>query len=722
MLRLSPLGAARQWLSRNDSPQPPLTRWLEALADRADRSDLADLSPEQLHMAGAMASWQPGLSDDEQTTTALLLLASLQSMGRGSTRLDTSPTARHLRDLIRPLITPPSTADSAASGLLTPESDVEVHLTRLRQMLSEGRLSALIGAPGEGRPLILDGVFLYPHRLFIREQRLALTLAGLQRAAPLSPPTPPAAALADILERAPLLKSGQPMRLSDEQQAAVLKAASVGLCVISGGPGTGKTSIIVSILRLFARLGVAPAQIALAAPTGKAAKRMESAIRSALQQIPPDQSADADAGLLASLPPPSTLHRLLRYIPRLDSFIHDDMNPLPHRVIIVDEASMIDLAMMDQLTRAAAQAQLVLLGDADQLPSVNAGAVLRDLVPATPALQSHAEPALQTHPMREHSVRLEQSFRMDPTDPAGRNILLVARALIASQPDAFLHNDPTKEPHLPRHLQVETLRGEGAEMLIAPEQTPQHNQKLLARFLDRWFSSRFASLENLSNLLSHTYTAQDGAFSPDDLDKIRLLFAHVERARALCLTRGGPQGVIALNLALHQRLARFLHLDERAPWLPGEPAMMLLNDYDRQLFNGDQGLALRVTVEDSLRRRPETGIMLVFPTDNGQFTPFIPDALRGQVEWAHALTVHKSQGSEFDHVAIMLPERDSPLLTRELLYTAATRARRSVVFVGDEHRLRTGTIRHVDRQSGITPRLLSALSSLPLQTPLTSLS
>jgi exodeoxyribonuclease V alpha subunit len=715
MLRLTPLGAARMWLARSypiTVPDAPLTRWLEGLAAKVD--ELPELTLEALYMAGEMATWQAGLSAQEQVEVAALLLASLQSMGRGSTRLrvlaseGAEAEVRHLlalRGLLKPLLGEVSALgeaqDAVDAGDAAGAAALEARIVSLRAMLSqEGRLAALVGPPGATRPLILDGPDIYPHRLWVREQALADTLSALQRRAPAdTAPAVVTAALAELLANPPMTAAGLPMQLSDEQQHAVVAAARSGLCVISGGPGTGKTSIIVSILRLVARLGVAPEAIALAAPTGKAAKRMHSAIQAALRQVPTPSAEDA--ALLRKLPAPSTLHRLLRYAPQRDAFLHDDLNPLPHRVVIVDEASMIDLALMDQLTRAVGEAQLVLLGDADQLPSVNAGAVLRDLVPAA---------GDSDHPMAGSSVRLARSFRMDPRDPAGRHILQTARAIIASDPDAFLASAPDDERYLPRAAHVEGLRWRGAELLAVPAKPIQQRQRLLSRFFDRWFEARVAAFGeaegplSLASLLAHTYTARDGAFAAQDAAKVASLLSHLERSRVLCLTRGGPQGVIAANQALHARLARSLNLDERSAFLPGEPVMMLHNDYDRQLFNGDQGIALRVAVDDGLRRHPEVGVMLVFPAEEG-FQVFLPDALRGQVEWAHALTVHKSQGSEFDAVAVMLPDRDSPLLTREVLYTAATRSRRAVIFVGDEQRLRAGALRFIDRQSGVTQRL-----------------
>jgi exodeoxyribonuclease V alpha subunit len=698
------------WLARSDATRSgvsgPLAAWLEEAATRAEA--LQDLSREAVFMTGEMATWQPGLTPEGQIAVAALLLASLQSMGRGSTRLRVlgDAAASPLRDHLGPLLV-------GEGWEAAPE--VTQAVARLQALLAEaGGLAALVGSPGASKPLILDGLDLYPHRLWVREQRLAETLRALQARTPrASGAEVPAlgAALTDalraLLDNPPISAGGQPMHLSDEQQRAVIAAASQGLCVISGGPGTGKTSIIVSILRLVAALGVAPERVALAAPTGKAAKRMQSAIESALRQVP--TPSDADAALLRRLPAPSTLHRLLRYMPQQDAFLHDDLNPLPHRLVIVDEASMIDLAMMDQLTRAVGDAQLVLLGDADQLPSVNAGAVLRDLVPSATD---------DAHPMRPFAVRLARSFRMDPRDPAGRHILQTARALIASDPDAILRAPPEDEAHLPRAQHVEGLRWRGAELLELPEKPAQQRQRLLGRLFDRWFEARFLTAHGLPRgasgdgsgdaplraLLTHTYTARDGAFGEADAAKIAALLGHLDRSRVLCLTRGGPQGVIAANAALHARLARALQVDERAPFLPGEPVMMLHNDYDRQLFNGDQGVALRVALADDTRHRPEEGVMLVFPSEAG-FQVFLPDALRGQVEWAHALTVHKSQGSEFDAVAVLLPDRDSPLLTREVLYTAATRSRRAVIFVGDAQRLRGGALRHIDRQSGVTERL-----------------
>ncbi|MCA9554405.1 MAG: AAA family ATPase, partial [Myxococcales bacterium] len=260
-------------------------------------------------------------------------------------------------------------------GALVPDAELrKMVLQDVAWVLEGDRARPVLAAGPEAHaPLVLEGEHLYLQRMLRLEDRLADALAARARA-PVSPPTD---ALADVLAR-PSVVGGRPVTLSEEQEAAVRHALGRRLTVISGGPGTGKTSIVVALLRAWVRAGVATTDIALAAPTGKAAHRMAEAVRGGLLTL--EDPAPEDTALTARVPTPATLHRLLGYLPSTGRFAHHEHNRLSERVIIVDEASMIDLTLMERLVRAVhPEAHLVLLGDAEQLPSVDAGAVLRDV-------------------------------------------------------------------------------------------------------------------------------------------------------------------------------------------------------------------------------------------------------------------------------------------------------------------------------------------------------
>jgi len=382
---------------------------------------------------------------------------------------------------------------------------------------------------------------------------------------------------------------------------------------------------------------------------------------------------------------------------------------LPQGVTIVGEASMIDLALMDQLVRAVRpSARLVWLGDAEQLPSVDAGAVLRDLVPAVSTTQvpwrdwlhgslpEASNDGGDAHPLQSQAVRLTRSFRMDPRDPDGRHILMVAQTMLAGQSRRVLADDgDDRALRRRRHPDGLLFRGvEGVLMTPSP--------RLLEHFLSVWFERQMWSREDLRALATRTYTLIDGGFGEEDQAAFKALMAHWAQQRVLGLTRHGWLGVDAINASLHQRVCDRLEVSSLAPWAPGEPLMMRDNDYDKGLFNGDVGVVL--SVRDGEERDGEPALRLVFP-DGERVRVFHPESLQGQVRWVFAMTVHKSQGSEFAAVALVLPDRDGPLLTRELLYTALTRSRRAVSVLGDERLLAIGVQRRVRRACGIASRL-----------------
>jgi exodeoxyribonuclease V alpha subunit len=525
------------------------------------------------------------------------------------------------------------------------------------------RASSLVSKdPSAYVPLIFDGEHLYLQRMLLLERRFA---DSFEKKVSVAVPVD-RTAVREALMQVRL----HPLQLSPEQEAAVEKAAVDGFTVISGGPGTGKTSIVTALLRVLVRTGVEPEQIGLSAPTGKAANRLDEAIRKNLERIEEKDAADAE--LFARCPRAQTLHRLLGFSPKDATFRHHEDNRLAQRVLIVDESSMIDLVLMDQLLRSVRpDSRLVLLGDAEQLPSVEAGAVLRDIGAAE-------------RPKGRFTVKLEKSFRMDEGDPGGRAIMQAARAINAGDPEALLEELRPVE-------RAEALRFSGVELLEA-------TGPALAPFLERFYRERLAAHRDWLRLTRHHYRFADGAFFAEDQADLEALLSHHGRFKLLAVTRERAfSGVSSLNQSIHRMVLHALKVPA-APLLPGEPVMMLKNDYERGLFNGDQGAILSVIADG----RPHP--MAVFRTAAG-FEPFHLQALKKDLAPAHAMTVHKSQGSEFDHVAIVLPDGELPILTRELLYTAVTRARRAVTIVGPRGPLLAAISRRVERHSGLAERI-----------------
>lgn len=654
-----------------------------------------DLPVESVSLAWEIARLAPGLSPEQGEALLVLALATLIAARQGSTRVPLPDAPEE--DGQAPYL------DSLAERLgLQPEKRAA-----LSSLLAQSRLPGggpahgVLGVSGDYAPLILDGPFLYQQRMLFYEDRLSKELGERLRRKPLAiPGAKIKTALADLLSRPPE-QAGAAVELSEEQQSAIRAALTSALTVISGGPGTGKTSIVLSILRALIRLGVPVESIALAAPTGKAAKRLEESIRKSLATVTRRDSSDE--AILAGCPSPKTLHRLLGFYPSSGRFRHHENHRLSEKVVIVDECSMIDLFLMDQLVRSVADdARLILLGDADQLPSVEAGAVFRDLLPP--------EPSTPADPRRRVVVRLTKNYRMDPSDPAGRAILTAAKLINSGDGEALFTAGEGQEPLVAERLSAEDLAFDKIELLDGVEKAA-----LREAFLDRWYAERVRGpgVADFDRLIRKEYRQGAAGFSEADCADLARLQNHFDSFRLLCVTRSDarPTGAEAVNAVLHARALASRPSGEgdafhgRPAFLPGEPVMMQRNDYERELFNGDQGIVLRVAEPGAVSHR----FMAVFPRGETS-AAFHLDTLRSDLELSYAVTVHKAQGSEYDHVGLVLPESELPLLTRELLYTALTRSRRSVVILGKKDLLQAAAKARIRRSSGIGEKLQGVVS------------
>jgi exodeoxyribonuclease V alpha subunit len=615
----------------------------------------ADVPDATIYLAHETTRWMLDLGGPDRRALALLVIALLEARAAGSTRL---PLGALDERLARLGVGAPDRQACARFAAVPPEP--------------------LFGAPGAHRPFIVEDGALATHRDWLIEERLAASLATrLGR-----PPTPVAAG---DLEAAVAGAAAPGRRWTAEQERALRAALVQPLTIVTGGPGTGKTALVAGILRALAALGVPAADVALAAPTGKAANRIVELLRAEL----------APAPATTPFPEPVTLHRLLGFRggrPRLGvgEFRHHENYPLPHRLVLVDEASMVDLALMERLARAARpDARLILLGDADQLPSVDAGAVFHDLTRAS---------------ARARPITLVESHRMNPADPAGAAVLAAARAVKAGDVSAL---------ELRTRSRPADLDGVGLEHLEPAGPAPAADRRLLAAFLDWWAEARVRALPGHDELCARAYRLEPGGGRVDarDAPPLAALLAHHQRLRVLALTRGAgaPTGADAINAALVRRAgARGPGgpAGPRGELAPGTPVLMSRNDYERGLFNGDQGVTVWAAPPGDDPRLwvafPRRGTIAMFP-----FT-----GLGDDLRVAYATTVHKAQGTELEHAALVLPERDLPLLARELLYTALTRARRGVVVVGRRALLERGAARPLDRASGLADRLARATSSV----------
>jgi exodeoxyribonuclease V alpha subunit len=518
-----------------------------------------------------------------------------------------------------------------------------------KQLLA--KLPDVAGGPASHAPLVVEGDHLYSQRAHGCEERVASALAkrwvrrSLFEQAGLS-------AAVNAVARQSLVPP------SAEQAHAVVTALSRHVAAISGGPGTGKTTTAITLVRALARLSVPVRGIALCAPTGKAASRLEEDLRTRLGQLA--HRDPVDEHLLRDCPQAQTLHRLLGIgaKPRPGSTTARD--PLPFQAVVVDESSMIDLVLMDRLLGALADTTLlVLLGDADQLPSVSAGAVFRDL--------------------GELGVRLEHGFRTGGM----RALADLAHAVKAGDADRCAQLcTPRRHP--------DEIEGRAAERVES-----QHRDELLRRYHARVFRA-----PEVAALVDPAFVMHDGALDAPGIERLHALADRLGRSRILAVTHERPTGVERTNAFLHD-----LH-GGGAHFLPGEPVLMLRNDYARELWNGDQGIAIRV------RQAGRASVIRVAFLTRGGWRIVDPQLLGNALTLGFALSVHKSQGSELDAVTLLLPDLPCPLLTRELLYTAVSRARSSVLLCGSLTALKAGVTTTESRSSGIAARLDDHVTAL----------
>ena len=607
------------------------------------RSQLAGVSEDTLYLTEELVRLQWTTSDRQRTALTLLALASIISVREGSTRLPLGGDRNgYLGRIIQSL-----RRDAKARW------NVDRMLADIRDLTVDVTFGRLIGTLSEFRPLVTDGTYLYQHRILQRERELAALLGQRMRAT--SPATSESAVDAAVADVASMSQ----LKLSAEQILAIRTAALHTLTVITGGPGTGKTAIVLSILRTLERLGVPLQDIAVAGPTGKAVDRLARSISG----LSPNAS---------QIPAPRTLHRLLGYIGHTKRFRHGRQFPLPSPVVIVDEASMVDLTLMAQLMSSLRdETRLILVGDADQLPSVDAGAVLRDMIEVI----SQRAPA--------QSVALTHTYRVRGSDPGGAAILTAASAINRGNHKALLSAS--------RQCAIsEPLPLEGVAFIDTAS-----NAQRLSQFLDTWCDTHVFGDKRFLELASKAFDYSHGRFSDEDQADINTLLSFHERSRILTVTRRYGVGSDTINQRLHNRLVARSGLQPPPEFYPGEPLIMLRNDYQRGLHNGDAGIVLRVSEGGASHR-----YRAVFRRGD-ELVVFPLDALRRHIELAFALTIHKSQGSEFGHVAVLLPTADVPILTREMLYTGVTRARKSVTIVAGRPLLEIAVGRKLERHSGL---------------------
>jgi exodeoxyribonuclease V alpha subunit len=480
------------------------------------------------------------------------------------------------------------------------------------------------GMEGDGdKPLHIFKNCLYLQRYFEHEKSLAINISTL------------CASSLELLAEKSLLDAlfvSDKSEETDWQKVAAERALQQNFLIVSGGPGTGKTTTVVKILALLQSASGKQLRIALAAPTGKAAKRLQDSINSSVRKLAVPESIKESIPNTAS-----TLHRLLGVKRHSPFFHHNAKNPLFFDLVVIDEASMVDLALMAKLVDALQPgSRLILLGDKDQLASVESGTVLADMIGSLPG----------------NTVELLKSYRFD------EGIKRFAQSINSGDAASAWELMADKSPE-----NVSLLAGDVAE----------YGGKMYCKYMETVCAAK----------------------THDDYQGLFLVF---HSFKILCALRHGPAGVSGINRAVEKYLSQKGHDCFGTDWYPGRPVMLTRNEYGLDLYNGDMGICLPDP------ENPDS-VKVWFERADGSLQGVLPGRL-GSCETVFALTIHKSQGTEVGEVLVVLPEKESGLVTRELLYTAVTRARECVKVSSTRFVFTSAVTGKIERHSKLRQRFI----------------
>lgn len=557
--------------------------------------------------------------------------------------------------------------DEVASSTLFPEADAPSNFIApdLDTWLQALQKSELVGTPGSFKPLILDEhQRLYLHKLWHFENGLAEKIIKK------------CSSKNKVIDTELLSESIDNLFPDSEnhevnwQKVASIAALYNHFTVISGGPGTGKTSTVVRILALIVEQVLERGEkisIALAAPTGKAAARLKESILSTKEELSVSEKIKEAIPSKAK-----TIHQLLGARRHSARFTYHADNPLPYDVVIIDEASMVDQPLMSKFMEALLEkTSVILLGDKDQLSSVEAGAVLGNIC----GIQKNGLSPEFSEILSGYNIQVSGENRQSSPAPLTDNIILLEKN--------YRFSDESGIARLAAHINAR--EEQEALAVLEDEVAPDVSIRPIADL---------KSLElELVQIISRYLLNITGV---NDAGQLFTAFQHMQ---VLCAHRRGPYGVEYLNARIEQLMKREGTVPADRQWYHGRPVIINQNSYGLGLFNGDIGIC---TIDDTGNRQ------VIFQREKTvqRYAPArLPD-----FSLAYALTIHKSQGSEFDNVMLVLPDQSSRLLTKELLYTAVTRAKKGVEILGGEEILSEGIKQNISRSSGLRDRLWSTSS------------